>query len=528
MGAVAAQNAADASERARAELIQRGFVFARVDSVADGRVYVTVGQQAMIRSVELVGVGALEGLADEWETRPGERYDGGRLRADLAAAAQRYLQVGFPEAELVPSLTLDTAGVAIRVDVNEGERAVFAGVELVGGRSRSRALATRLSGARAGSAFHPLDGEALRRELEATGLFESVGEPSLALDGNRQLVVRVPVQDGPPGTFDVVLGYLPSADGASGGLVGSGRLELRNPLGGGRRATVSLNRTPGLVSAFDLSLSDPYVAGLPFGLAGAVSGYARDSTFSRQSLEAETALRVSRGVDVSLTASRESVSPGAFGASLVEGQQRVVQSTGWFFGAGLAARAVDAPLNPRRGLVLAVSAEQGRRRRTPDPGTEAASSPLQRRMELRVQAFVPTLSRQTVVLGMEGRALLSGHDASGGDDGRVTEGELLRIGGATSLRGYDEDAFIGSVVGRVLLEYRVLLGPQTFAFGFGDLGYIDRPQLVDQPPDRSTRPGYGAGIQVRTGLGLATITYALNPDLLVSRGKVHVGLSVGL
>jgi len=529
LGVVGAKNAADASGRALSELAERGYVYARIDSISGERhIYVSAGRRAEIQSIELVGGAALDGLSDAWATRQGQPYDLRVLRADLEAAAQRYVEAGFPEAELVPTLAIDSAGVAIRVDVTEGSQAVLAGVELVGGRSRSRGLATRLSGLQAGAAFQPLDREALRRELEATGLFESVGVPTLALDANRQLVVQVPVLDGPPGTFDLVLGYLPSANSGSGGLVGSGRLELRNPFGGGRRVNVALNRTPGLVSAFDLSVSDPFVAGLPFGLAGAFSGYARDSTFSRQRLRGETALRVSRGIEVSLSASREAVAPGSFGATLIEGQQRVVRSSGWFFGAGLAVRAVDAPLNPRRGLVLSIAAEQGRRRRTPDPALEAASSQLQRRMDLLARAFLPMLARQTLVVGIEGQALLSGQDAGGGAAGRITEGELLRLGGATSLRGYDEDAFIGDLVGRVLLEYRFLWGPQTYAFGFGDLGYIDQPLLPGGLAERQTRPGYGAGIQVRTGLGLATVTYALNPDLPASRGKVHVGLSVGL
>ncbi|GAB5535796.1 MAG: BamA/TamA family outer membrane protein [Rubricoccaceae bacterium] len=527
LGVVQAKTAVEAAERARSELAERGYVYARVDSIsANHRIHLTPGRRTEVQSVELIGVAALDGLAEGWQTRKGVLYDPRVLRSDLGAAAERYVEAGFPDAELVPTLTIDTTGVAIRVDVTEGSRAVLAGVELVGGRSRSRGLATRLSGLRVGSAYQPFDRDALRRELEATGLFIGVGEPRLVLDANRQLVVQVPVQDAPPGTFDLVLGYLPSANGTSGGLVGSGRLELRNPFGGGRRVAVSLNRTPGLVSAFDLSLADPFVAGLPFGLAGTFSGYARDSTFSRQRLRAETTLRVSRGVEVALSAAREAVAPGAFGAGLVEGQQRVVRSSGWFFGAGLAVRLVDAPLNPRRGLVLSVTAEQGRRRRTPDPVVDAASSQLQRRMDLQVRGYAPTLSRQTVVIGVEGQVILSGQEV--GQAESITEGELLRLGGATSLRGYDEDAFLGDLVGRMLLEYRFLLGPQTYAFGFGDLGYIDQPPLPGQLAERQTRPGYGAGIQVRTGLGLATVTYALNPDLPASRGKVHVGLSVGL
>ena len=46
--------------------------------------------------------------------------------------------------------------------------------------------------------------------------------------------------------------------------------------------------------------------------------------------------------------------------------------------------------------------------------------------------------------------------------------------------------------------------------------------------ERRTLLGYGAGLRVTTALGLATVTYALNPDLGPTRGKVHIGLQVGL
>ena len=40
--------------------------------------------------------------------------------------------------------------------------------------------------------------------------------------------------------------------------------------------------------------------------------------------------------------------------------------------------------------------------------------------------------------------------------------------------------------------------------------------------------GPRAGLRVQTAIGLATVTYALSPDLSVGQGKVHVGLAVGL
>ena len=527
LGSVEARDATTAASKALRALADRGYVYARVDSASASRVYVTLGLPAQVEAVEVVGASTLADLAAGWSTREGAPFDAIRLAEDLDAAAERYLAEGFPDVELVPSVEAGGDGVRVRVEVTEGLRARLAGVEVTGGRSPSRALVTRLAGLRAGAPFRPVDARALRRELEASGLYESVGEPVLARDGEGRLVVQVPVEDGPPGTFDLVLGYLPPAEGP-GGVVGSGRLQLRNPFGGGRRVDVALDRTPGLVSAFDLAVSDPFAAGLPLRLTGVFSGYARDSTFSRQRLRGEAATRVAPGLEVSLSLAREAVSPGPFGADTLGGRPRVQRSAALFAGAGLAFRALDAPLNPRRGLVLDVAAEQGRRRRAADPGRGVeASSALQRRLALRARGYIPTFARQTTVLGADAGLVLTGRD-EGGVAAQYDEGELIRFGGATSLRGYDEDAFLGSVVARVLAEYRVLLGPRTFAFAFGDLGYADQPALPDRPAVRDVLPGYGAGLQVRTGLGLATVTYALNPDLPAGRGKVHVGLSVGL
>ena len=525
---VRAASPTEAARRVLETLRERGFVFARVDSVRGRSVYVTRGARAAVRSITWVGSDG-DGLAEGWRTTVGEPYVTETLQRDLARSAGRLLALGYPRAELVPRVGLDAEGVDLTIEVTRGARARFAGVELVGGRGGSRPLATRLSGRRPGTPFAPLDEAALRRALEATGLFEQVGDARLALDGDGSLLVRVPVREGPPGTFDLVFGYLPPANGGAGGVVGSGRLSLRNPFGGGRRVDVALERTPGLVSGLDVAVADPFVAGLPVRLAASFSGYGRDSTFSRQRLRVEAGTPVAPGLEVSGSLAREAVSPGAYGATLVDGASRITRSSGVFVGVGLAYRALDAPLNPRRGVSLDVSAERGRRRREPDPATGLArSSPAQRRIAARARVYAPTLARQTVVLGGDAAVVHTDREDASGAAAAYSEGELMRFGGATSLRGYDEDAFVGRAVGRVFAEYRVLLGPQTFAFGFADLGYIDRPDLPGRAGARETAPGYGIGTQVRTGLGLATVTYALNPDVPAARGKVHVGLSVGL
>jgi Surface antigen. len=107
--------------------------------------------------------------------------------------------------------------------------------------------------------------------------------------------------------------------------------------------------------------------------------------------------------------------------------------------------------------------------------------------------------------------------------------DLFRFGGATSLRGYDEDQFLGNVTLRGLLEYRVQLDRRSYAYAFGDLGYVERPALRGASATRAWHPGYGLGLQVDTAIGLIRTTYALNPTVATpADGRLHFGLSVGL
>jgi outer membrane protein assembly factor BamA len=107
--------------------------------------------------------------------------------------------------------------------------------------------------------------------------------------------------------------------------------------------------------------------------------------------------------------------------------------------------------------------------------------------------------------------------------------DLFRFGGAASLRGYDEDRFLGNVTVRGLLEYRYQLDRRSYAYLFGDLGYVERPALDSGPACGAWHPGYGLGLQVQTAIGRIRTTYALNPDVTTpADGRIHFGLSVGL
>ncbi|HLT46899.1 MAG TPA: BamA/TamA family outer membrane protein [Rubricoccaceae bacterium] len=537
---VPADSAEAAAALALAHLQAEGYLLARVDSaaVAGGTptLYATRGARPVVAEVRLAGARVLdaEGFLATAETRAGRPFDPDALARDLDALLTRYERLGYPLARAQPALHLDAGAdppvVAVHVAVEEGTTLRLLGVELAGARRTSGRFAARVAGLTPGRPLVPYDPAAIRAELEATGLFTAVGEPALVL-ADSGAVVRVPVEEGPPGVFDLVLGYLPAAEGREASFVGNGRIELRNLFGGGRLLLLRLVRNPGLASEVEVRAADPFVLGLPLRLEGRFDGYTQDSTFARTRFRGEVGYRLAPGLELLASASREGVEPGFFGAQVVEGRPRVAASRAVFGGVGLRYRRLDTPFNPRRGLWVEATVEHGVKRRSLPADTAGFAEPVTVRQERLVAAgrlFVPLFARQGLVVGGEAAVLLGGRAA--GDDAQAVydEGDLFRLGGAASLRGYDEAAFVGRVAARALAEYRYGLDRLSFAFAFFDLGYVDRPALPERPPERAWLPGYGAGVQYATPLGLVTVTYALNPDLGLGQGKVHVGLSVGL
>jgi outer membrane protein insertion porin family len=128
-----------------------------------------------------------------------------------------------------------------------------------------------------------------------------------------------------------------------------------------------------------------------------------------------------------------------------------------------------------------------------------------------------TFQRQVLVATLHGRDFRSG---------AIEVSDMFRLGGSNSLRGYREGQFLGSRIAWSNLEYRLLAGQRSFAFGFVDIGYIVSPS---RPEARLTgeeidRLGYGLGIRLDTPLGLIGVSLAFGQGDTFSSAKLHVRL----
>ncbi|MCK5052129.1 MAG: hypothetical protein KAS53_10435 [Candidatus Cloacimonetes bacterium] len=110
---------------------------------------------------------------------------------------------------------------------------------------------------------------------------------------------------------------------------------------------------------------------------------------------------------------------------------------------------------------------------------------------------------------------------------QLTEFEVYELGGAKSLRGFNENVFSGYRVGWSDLELRYLFGRNSRLFAFGAYGYVEN--LIYKYSDLFS---FGFGLRTQTKIGLLGIDYGLGIQNGEMRnpldGIIHIGIETGL
>ena len=165
----------------------------------------------------------------------------------------------------------------------------------------------------------------------------------------------------------------------------------------------------------------------------------------------------------------------------------------------------DDPVTPRSGATYTADVQTGRKRSS---GSGGNSSVTTQRLRADVGFAVSPFPAQTFV------AEAHGVDARGG---ALDVADLVRLGGASTVRGYREGEFLGSSLAWGSLEHRFFFAPRSYLGAFVDAGYIRRPALpsVGLSPSELVRFGYGVAIRVDAPVGEVVV--------LPSRGRGAVG-----
>jgi outer membrane protein insertion porin family len=416
---------------------------------------------------------------------------------------REYGERGYAECRVSPRAFSPRANgtVDFTVEILEGTRYSIEAVDVKGGRTRGQ-TAGLIAGLKVGAPFDPWDLEDAHGRLASSGLFSRVGElwvrPGSA---DSLVVVQVDVDEAPSSSVSGLLGY----SGKEGGAVGFVDLRLGNILGTARSGSFRWENSGGGLSTYGAYYREPWLGGMPVALEFGIDHVAQDTTYSTTGISGGIQISAGRRLSLSLGASKERTAVAGESEGQATRRSRVAVR------AGVEVDARDNAYDPHGGLRVLLAGDWGSR-----TDTRAAESKSWRiaRLSIGAELHRRIYSRHGLFLGAQWRKVISNEEVLPWD-------QLLRFGGANSLRGYREDQFRAEETSLLQLEHRIGLGAggsRLFFFtDFGVLGGHGAPQ--------STLVGYGLGIRAASPGGVVGLDYGLGKGDSWSEGKVHVRLT---
>ena len=509
-----------------------GYFFMRIDSVKmvpltglnvfDMEIWLDEGKRIRVGSVQLLnGQGeAIPGISRGFETRSGQFFDPDQLETDMDALLTRFENMGFPLAEIeIRSFDIDMLQerptVHMNIVVNQGSLIVLGRVEARGNDITRDRVITRELMLKIGE---PFDNRVLKRagdQLRRSGMFRRVEEPTVRFAGNKA-IVTMEVEDGNSNTVDGVIGYLPARkEGEKGSITGRIHLSFRNLLGTGRFFEAFWQKKDDYSQAMRFRFEEPWILRRPVHAGIGFSQEIRDSTYIERAWNLH--LRVSPRPTLSFLVEglNRQVLPDSVGSQ----SMGVARSETWGFSGIVDYNTLDDAWNPRTGIRYRTAITLGwKHNKEADgvPATEDLEARVTtRRIEADAEICLNPLPAQVVYLGLHGVEVRTG-------DRFVPLSDQIRIGGTTTVRGYREDVFRGSLVAWSNLEYRLLVDRRSRVFVFMDAGVFQRKE--EGGTIRGTMVGYGLGIRLQTAVGLFGIDLGLGKGDGLMDAKVHVGL----
>lgn len=340
--------------------------------------------------------------------------------------------------------------------------------------------------------------------------------------------------------INALIGFLPSSDPTLGNKIlvtGEATIDLQNALGNGERMSLNWQQLQQGSPRLDLVFQQPYIFNSPFGLNANFDLYKQDSEYLNLNLVV--------GAQYTLSAQQSgTVFIQEASSSLLDIDTLTIMATHTLpmqadinavsFGVTYDLNTTNYRFNPRRGNELSFLGSAGTKTVKPNALIEQLKDPndsafnfatlydtvklhsYEFLLKLSAAHYFPIGKASTLKLGFNGGVFSSPN---------TYRNELFMIGGYRLLRGFDEQSILCSQYAVGTLEYRYLVGLNSYLFTFVDGGWA-----MNNVPGfnlNSTYIGTGLGMAFETRAGIFNISYAIGRTGQTSfdfhDAKIHLG-----
>jgi outer membrane protein insertion porin family len=498
----------------------QAYLHVRVDSMwvlrdttrqdVEVQIFLNEGKPSVIRKIEFEGCRnlAITELHTLMQLHEGDPFIPSLLEQDIQMILQQYESKGYPLAKVaIQNISfadsMNEMSTSIEIHIDEGKAMHVAEMRIEGNRTTKEYVITREARLRENEIFREALLERIKRRLDHLQLFSSVSLPELYLTEEEQAGLLVRVVEGNQNSFDGVLGYIPSNRSVeSGYLTGLISVSLRNLFGSGRKLSARWYQENRNSQETEIHYFEPWVASYPVNAQLGFFQRKQDSTFVRMQYDVAADLMVTEEFSVGASFSQSGVYPTEGYGRSVMAESKTIN-----FGASVRYDSRDNPTTPTNGILYSTEYHTGTKRTASSSLILTSTKSTIQRVVFDLSYYLSPFVRQVVATELHLRDFSSAN---------MDVSDLFRLGGATTLRGYQEGQFFGSRLVWTNLEYRFLVAPRSFFYGFIDVGYI--------APLEQSKIGYGIGVRMDTVLGLIGVSFALGEDDTFGTSKIHIRL----
>jgi len=339
-----------------------------------------------------------------------------------------------------------------------------------------------------------------------------------------------------------LIGFLPNNDQFSSKkllITGEANILLRNAFGGGEALGFNWQQLQVKSPRLNIFYRHPYLFSSPFGIDFAFDMLRKDSSYLNINLNlgAGYVLSESQSGKIFFQNFQTIISQGGINEAQVIATKRlpdIADVSSLALGVELEKISTNYRFNPRSGYEYRLGGSTGTKKikknnevlelKDPsDPGFDFAAlydtvklKSYQLRLAGTAAKYFPLGRQGTLKTAINGGAFFSEH---------IFRNELFQVGGYKMLRGFDEESQYVSQYAVATLEYRYLIGQNSFFFVFTDGGWARNTSRISKYSH--TYFGTGLGLALETKPGIFNLAWAVgtrdDTPFNLRQSKIHFG-----
>ena len=448
-----------------------------------------------------------------------QRYAGKVLKPEEFAEDMRILvrnasNRGYPFAKLwLDSLEINDGLLEATLRADPYRRITYDSIRVAGTGKLSNKFVERWLGIRGGDIYDDRAIVEIGRRMNQLDFVRLRAEPRLYFYNDKALIDLL-VEDRKVNQFEGIIGVFPNAQNSGKlRLTGDLKLALRNSLKGGEFIGLNWKSIQAGTQDLKIRLEYPFFLNTAFGPDIDFRLFYRDSSFLelngkyglRYLFDGGNAIKLffqQRDYNV---LDEDTLSP------LADLETRL-------YGIAFDWNKLNSAINPTNGYEVHLSGAIGRKNVEETSLMETAGQSAQSIVRADLRAYFSGDGRFVTVLGFQSASLLND---------QIYRNELLRFGGFSTLRGFEEEVLLASAYGIFSFEQRFMLADRSYFSAFWNAS-----RMIQKTVNRSFSDwpqGFGVGMNFNLGNGVFSLLYALgtqkNTGIQLNSAKVHLGFT---